>query len=151
MRKLKAHQRARRRAWSRGRKPNVAEVDTTTTVAPPSRRLVVPERFRYVGQTYGALAGLLLLLLYNLFFTRNFVNAQTVNVNLTQVATTVIVGIGMTLVIATGGIDLSVGALMAISGALAPIIFLSPFPPLNNPAIGIPMAFIVPVLVAGAF
>ena len=30
----------------------------------------------------------------------------------------------MTLVIATGGIDLSVGSLMAISGALAPIIFL---------------------------
>ena len=33
----------------------------------------------------------------------------------------------MTLVIATGGIDLSVGSLMAISGALAPLIFLSPF------------------------
>jgi ribose transport system permease protein len=33
----------------------------------------------------------------------------------------------MTLVIATGGIDLSVGSMMAISGALAPLIFLSPF------------------------
>jgi ribose/xylose/arabinose/galactoside ABC-type transport system permease subunit len=49
---------------------------------------------------------------------------QTLDVNLTQVATIVIVGVGMTLVIATGGIDLSVGSLMAISGALAPIIFL---------------------------
>ena len=33
----------------------------------------------------------------------------------------------MTLVIATGGIDLSVGSLMAIAGALAPMIFLSGF------------------------
>ena len=50
--------------------------------------------------------------------------SQTLNVNLTQVATIVIVAVGMTLVIATGGIDLSVGSLMAIAGALAPMIFL---------------------------
>ena len=49
---------------------------------------------------------------------------QTLDVNLTQVASIVIVGVGMTLVIATGGIDLSVGSLMAIAGAIAPIIFL---------------------------
>ncbi|MFL5734821.1 MAG: ABC transporter permease [Chloroflexia bacterium] len=122
-----------------------------TTVQPVRRRFAVPARFRNVGQTYGALVGLLILVLYNVLFTRNFINTQTLNVNLTQVATIVIVGVGMTLVIATGGIDLSVGALMAISGALAPIIFLSPFAPLNNPAVGITLAFIVPVLVAGAF
>jgi galactofuranose transport system permease protein len=127
----------------------VANVDTT--IPQPRRRLVLPERFRYVGQTYGALAGLILLLLYNVIFTSNFITSQTLNVNLTQVATIVIVGTGMTLVIATGGIDLSVGALMAISGALAPIIFLSSIPPLNNPWVGIPLAFILPVLLAGAF
>jgi galactofuranose transport system permease protein len=44
-------------------------------------------------------------------------------VNLAQVTTIVIVGVGMTLVIATGGIDLSVGAVMAIAGTLAPLIF----------------------------
>ncbi len=115
------------------------------------RRLVLPERFRYVGQTYGALIGLLLLILYNILFTNNFLTTQTLNVNLTQVATIVIVGVGMTLVIATGGIDLSVGALMAISGALAPLIFLSTIPPLDNPAVGITLAFILPVLLAGAF
>jgi galactofuranose transport system permease protein len=38
------------------------------------------------------------------------------------VATIVIVSVGMTLIIATGGIDLSVGSLMAISDALAPMI-----------------------------
>ena len=123
----------------------------TTTVQRPGRRLAIPERFHNVGQTYGALAALLLLLLYNVLFTRNFLTTQTLNVNMTQVATIVIVATGMTLVIATGGIDLSVGALMAIAGAVAPILFLSPIPPLNNPAIGIPVAFVVPVLVAGAF
>ena len=51
----------------------------------------------------------------------------------------------MTLVIATGGIDLSVGSLMAISGALAPLIFLSQFGR-SHIAVGDVLAFVVPVL-----
>ena len=43
---------------------------------------------------------------------------------MTQVATIVIVAVGMTFVIATGGIDLSVGSLMAIAGVLAPLFLL---------------------------
>ncbi|MFC4638835.1 ABC transporter permease [Deinococcus hohokamensis] len=97
----------------------------------------------------GPLLALAALLLFNALFTPNFLSAQTLNVNLTQVATTVIVAVGMTLVMATGGIDLSVGALMAISGALAPMLFLHP--PLGSPALGLGLSFVVPVLVAGAF
>ncbi len=103
-----------------------------------------------LGRRYGALAALALLLLYNLLFTRNFLSTQTLYVNLTQVATIVIVAVGMTLVVATGGIDLSVGSLMAIAGALAPLIFLSQAPALSNPAIAIPLAFVLPVLVTAA-
>ncbi|HSH82317.1 MAG TPA: ABC transporter permease [Herpetosiphonaceae bacterium] len=117
----------------------------------PARPAGLSERFRAVGQTYGALLALLLLLAYNAAFTPNFLARQTLLVNLTQVATIVIVAVGMTLVIATGGIDLSVGSLMAISGALAPLIFLSQRPPLNTPAVGVALAFVVPVLVAGLF
>lgn len=73
---------------------------------------------------YGTALALLVLLLFNFAVTPNFATWQTLNVNLTQVSTIVIVAVGMTLVIATGGIDLSVGSLMAISGALAPMIFL---------------------------
>jgi ribose transport system permease protein len=62
----------------------------------------------------------------------------------------VIVAVGMTLVIATGGIDLSVGSLMAIAGSLAPLIFMGKILPLPY-ALGIALAFVVPVLVAGAF
>src|SRR4051812_37037983 len=42
-----------------------------------------------------------------------------------QAAPTMLVGLGMTLVIATGGVDLSVGAVMAISGALVAVLLSS--------------------------
>ena len=98
---------------------------------------------------YGTLGALILLIAFNIAVTPYFLSWRTLNVNLTQVATIVIVATGMTLVIATGGIDLSVGSLMAISGALAPIIFLGKLFPL--PAwLGLLLAFTLPVLVAGA-
>ncbi|QFP77939.1 ABC transporter permease [Deinococcus sp. AJ005] len=93
---------------------------------------------------------LLALLIFNALFTPYFLSVQTLNVNLTQVATIIIVAMGMTLVIATGGVDLSVGSLMAISGVLAPLIFLNAAFA-NTQWLGITLAFIVPVLVAGAF
>jgi len=107
------------------------------------RRLTLPAWTMSVGP----LAALLTLVLYNALFTHNFLSGQVLRSNLTQVATIVIVATGMTLVIATGGIDLSVGSLMAISGALAPLIFLSHHAPLDRPIVGITLAFIVPLLV----
>lgn len=83
------------------------------------------------------------LLLFNIAFTSNFLSLQTFNVNLTQVATIVIVALGMTLVVATGGIDLSVGSLMAIAGTLAPLLFLH----VAGPA-GLLAAFVLPLLAA---
>lgn len=100
---------------------------------------------------HGALIALFLLILFNIAFTPNFVSIQTFNVNMTQVAAIVIVAVGMTLVIATGGIDLSVGSLMAISGAIAPLIFMEKLVDLPHPLIGVALAFIIPVLAAGAF
>ncbi len=97
---------------------------------------------------YAALTALIVLLVFNFAVTPHFASFQTLNVNLTQVATIVIVSVGMTLVIATGGIDLSVGSLMAIAGALAPLIFLSRFG-VAHPALGNVLAFIVPIGAAG--
>ncbi|HJR07478.1 MAG TPA: ABC transporter permease [Pyrinomonadaceae bacterium] len=71
------------------------------------------------GPTYGALAALVLLVLANALFTPNFADVNNLRNILLQVAPTVLVAVGMTLVIATGGIDLSVGSLMAIAAALA--------------------------------
>lgn len=88
-------------------------------------------------------AVLLAMIVFNLIFTQHFLSLQTFNVNLTQVVTIVIVGIGMTLVVATGGIDLSVGASMAIAGALAPMLFMN----IDGP-LGVILAFTLPVIAA---
>jgi galactofuranose transport system permease protein len=69
--------------------------------------------------TYGALAALLLLLIINSVFTPNFFDFNNFRNILLQVSPTVLVAVGMTLVIATGGIDLSVGSVMAIASAVA--------------------------------
>lgn len=98
---------------------------------------------------HGGLVALLLLLLVNIAITPNFLQLQTLFVNISQVATIAIVAIGMTLVIATGGIDLSVGAVMALAGALAPLIFLSPFG-VAYPALGLVAAFTLPLVAAMA-
>ena len=97
------------------------------------------------------LIALLMLIAFNMAFTNHFISIQTVYVNLTQVATIVIVGVGMTLVIATGGIDLSVGSLMAISGAIAPLIFLGTAVKIPEIHLAVAVAMIVAVLLAGAF
>ncbi|MES2143526.1 MAG: ABC transporter permease [Pseudomonadota bacterium] len=100
---------------------------------------------------YGALVALTLLILFNLAVTPNFATMQTLSVNLTQVCTIVIVGVGMTLVIATGGIDLSVGALMAIAGALSPMIFMGTLVPIAPLWLAITLGILLPILAAGAF
>ncbi|WP_026871728.1 ABC transporter permease [Inquilinus limosus] len=120
--------------------------EAAASTNPPARRLDLAALLA----RHGALIALLLLVLVNLAITPNFATWQTLNVNLTQVCAIVIVGVGMTLVIATGGIDLSVGSLMAIAGALAPLIFMGKLVALPHP-VAIALAFLVPVLVAGAF
>lgn len=101
--------------------------------------------------TYSTFAALIALLIFNFLFTPNFASLQTLNVNLTQVAPIVIVAIGMTLVIATGGIDLSVGSLMAIAGALAPMIFLEKLFPIANIYLAAALAICLSVAAASLF
>jgi galactofuranose transport system permease protein len=114
-------------------------------------RAAIPEWLRQMGQTQGAVGALLLLVLFNAIFTDNFLTWPTIRVNLTQVATITIVGVGMTYVIATGGIDLSVGALMAISGGLSAQVLGSDWGPLDQAWAGVPVAVIVPIIVTGLF
>jgi galactofuranose transport system permease protein len=73
------------------------------------------------------IAVLVVLLASNLVFSNNFFSITLQDGHLygslidilRRSAPLVLVALGMTLVIATGGIDLSVGSVMAISGALA--------------------------------
>ena len=70
---------------------------------------------------YGVYAAIVLLVLYNIFFTPNFLTWSNLRIQLIQVAPIVIVALGMALVIGTEGIDLSVGSVMALAAALIPL------------------------------
>ena len=88
-------------------------------VARTSEGASVRRRLAALGPTYGALAALVLLVVFNIIFTPNFVTVNNFWNILLQVSTTVLVAVGMTMVIAAGGVDLSVGSVMAIASALA--------------------------------
>ena len=88
-----------------------------------------PERLRQRGSRLpridaewirdkGVYIALLLLMLYNVVFTPHFNEWSNVQLIMRQVAAVLIVSLGMLLVIGTGGIDLSVGATMAIAGSV---------------------------------
>jgi ribose/xylose/arabinose/galactoside ABC-type transport system permease subunit len=72
-------------------------------------------------QAGGVYPAIVALLLFNFAFTPNFATVLNLRLQLVQVAPVAIVAIGMALVIATEGIDLSVGSTMAISAALLPL------------------------------
>ena len=107
----------------------------------------VPRRSRLNRRFLGLVIALVALILLNVVLTPNFLAVQTLAVNVSQVSTVAIVALGMTLVIATGGVDLSVGAVMAVAGALAPLIFGSAWG-LANPGLGLAAAIVLPLLVA---
>lgn len=96
----------------------------------------------------GAAVALAALLLLNVALTPNFLSTQTLLVNLTQVAPIVIVAVGMALVVASGGIDLSVGSVMAIAGALAPLTLAAQIGP--SYPVWITLAILLPLAAAAA-
>lgn len=69
----------------------------------------------------GVYAALVLLLLFNLVFTSNFMTVGNFRTQLIQAAPVIVVALGMALVIGTEGVDLSVGAVMALAAAVVPL------------------------------
>jgi ribose/xylose/arabinose/galactoside ABC-type transport system permease subunit len=100
------------------------------------------------------LLALAALLLFNQFFTPGFFHMEIRDGHLygsridilNQGAKVMLLALGMTLVIGTGGVDLSVGAIMAISGAVAARLVVNQQ---QSPAVAIAAALAVSVL-AGA-
>src|SRR5215207_8488970 len=74
-----------------------------------------------LGPTGGAVVALVALVAANAVFTPNFASVGNFWNVLFQLSVTLLVAVGMTLVISTGGIDLSVGSVMAISAAVAAV------------------------------
>jgi ribose/xylose/arabinose/galactoside ABC-type transport system permease subunit len=108
-------------------------IPATSTVAPPpgnGKRL--PSRT--LAMVIYPLAALAILLLFNLLLTPGFFRIEVRDgrlfgslIDILNRGTPVLLlSLGMTLVIATGGIDLSVGAVMALVGAVAACLIARP-------------------------
>ncbi len=65
------------------------------------------------------LVGLIVVSIVMVFASNSFLSASNISNILRQVSINALIAVGMTYVILTGGIDLSVGAVMALAGTLA--------------------------------
>lgn len=98
------------------------------------------------------LVALGLVLLFNAFFTTGFFHLEVKNGRLygslvdilNRAAPTMLLSLGMTLVIATGGVDLSVGSVMAIGGSIAALL-------LTKTSQSVPMVILISLASAFAF
>lgn len=88
----------------------------TATTAPT--RALDTKRLRSVLRHKGVYVALGALILFNLVATPNFATFRNLQLQLVQVSPVVIVALGMALVIGTEGIDLSVGAVMALAASM---------------------------------
>lgn len=90
-------------------------------------------------QKFAALAGLVILIIVFSMTARNFLSvANMINITL-QTTTFALAGIGVTFVIITGGIDLSIGSVLALSGVTAGL--------LAQKGVPVPISFAVAVVV----
>ncbi|MCT8535658.1 ABC transporter permease [Glaesserella parasuis] len=100
------------------------------------------DKYKDLLRKMAALAGLILLVIFfsvtnDYFFTSN--NIMTVGL---QTSTIALIGIGATCVILTGGIDLSTGSVVALSGVAAAMIV--------NAGVPVPIGMVLGILVGGA-
>ena len=99
------------------------------------------DKYKDMLRKMAALAGLVLLVIFfsvtnEYFFTSN--NIMTVGL---QTSTIALIGIGATCVILTGGIDLSTGSVVALSGVAAAMIV--------NAGVPVPVGMVLGILVGG--
>ena len=95
-----------------------------------SARKVAPANWLSEHPALWPVLGLLVLFAFNFFFAQGFFRIKMLDGRLygtlidilNQGSKVMLLSIGMTLVIATGGVDLSVGSIMAISGAVAAVL-----------------------------
>ncbi len=100
----------------------------------------------------GVYVALVLLLIYNAAATHNFLTVDTLQVLFSQLPPVIIVSLGMALVIGTGGVDLSVGATMAISSAVLAKFVVGPDKAgLGSPTVVAVLAALLVGLLVGVF
>ncbi len=96
---------------------------------------------------YGAVYAFLLLIIVNAISNRNFLAVNTMWNLLIQAFPIIITSLGMLFVISNGGIDVSVGSVMAVAGAMNAVIMNGIYPVFpRSIALGIVMAIAVSLL-----
>ena len=100
-------------------------MDRTEATGLLERRLALRHLHGTSLTKYAAALALLAFLLFNCLFTNNFLAWETFSNIFTQATKVALVGLGPTLVIATGGIDISVGSAMGLGATIAAISLVS--------------------------
>lgn len=95
----------------------------------PDSRPSLFERFRPRGHLVYSMIGLVLLCAAMSFLSDDFLTVDNFSNVLRQISVNAIIAVGMTMVILTGGIDLSVGSVMALSMTAAAGAMLAGCPP----------------------
>ncbi|MGQ9454639.1 MAG: ABC transporter permease [Armatimonadota bacterium] len=90
---------------------------------------VVHRFFIRLVYSYGIYLFLVFLSLFFQFQTGTFLTVRNLSNVLRQTSVNTILGVGMTMVILTAGIDLSVGAVLALSAVLSTAVIMKGFPP----------------------
>jgi ribose/xylose/arabinose/galactoside ABC-type transport system permease subunit len=118
----------------------VANSAGTATEAAASEKAGRSERLFALLQRHGALAVLVLVLAVSAFAFDRFLTFRNLENVVAQSSFLGLIAVGMTFVIISKGIDLSVGSLLALGGILAAF----------SVQVAWPLALIVPVLACGA-
>lgn len=98
-------------------------------------------------QRYGAIAIFLALYIFNAFFTRGFFTPRIFWNLVIQATPAILVGLGMTLVIATGNINISVGSMMGLGGVVFAFYVKRGMDPLSALLIAVALGAVVGMLV----
>jgi ribose transport system permease protein len=93
----------------------------TTAVIEPVGGRGSRERVLDLAQRYGVYVALLLLIAVATALSSDFMSASNWRVQLFQTSPTLLVSLGMALVIGTEGVDLSVGATIALAASVMPL------------------------------
>lgn len=119
----------------------------TQVAAGPARTATVPRVLRQIMGEAGIGAALVLLALIFTVTAPAFATEQNLRNIMTQITLNTILAVGMTFVILVGGIDLSVGSVLALCAVVSATVMTADGPPA---AVAILLALLVSVLVGAA-
>lgn len=99
--------------------------------------------YKEVVTKLGPLLALIVLVVFVTFLNPSFISATNLLNLLRQVSTNALIAFGMTFVIITGGIDLSVGSTLALSSALTAGMIVSGLDPVLAMIVGVGIGFVL--------